>query len=219
MGGSGAGIGGGKRSNGGTITITGGKVTASGGATSAGVGGGQFGSAGTIVISGGSITAEGGSNGADRGGAGIGNGASFSEQQSGSVTISGGVIAATGNGGAADIGNGSPNYAGTDTAFSTGQNGDAVIFAEEISDESGEDGWTGVFFRGSDDEVRGNVSPAEDFQIPAGGTLHFEDGSTLNLPSGTYLPGDIALTGDGTLNPEEKRPQAQVSIGGDPGKT
>ena len=69
----GAGIGGGNKGSGGTITITGGEVTATGGGTGwsgAGIGGGNNGSGGTITITGGVVNATGGGGG----GAGIGGG-------------------------------------------------------------------------------------------------------------------------------------------------
>ena len=59
-----AGIGGGYWENAGTITINGGKVTATGGSFAAGIGGGNKASGGMITINGGNITANGGKYGA-----------------------------------------------------------------------------------------------------------------------------------------------------------
>lgn len=70
-----AGIGGGYWENAGTITINGGKVTATGGSFAAGIGGGSEGSGGSVTISGGKVTATGGKYGA----AGIGAGLEGSE--------------------------------------------------------------------------------------------------------------------------------------------
>lgn len=88
----GAGIGGAQGRDGGTITITGGTVTAisdesNGGS---GIGGGDEGDGGTITISGGTITATAGMSSA-----GIGGGAG---KKSGKITISGGTIVANGKG-------------------------------------------------------------------------------------------------------------------------
>ena len=96
--GAGAGIGGGRGGSGGTITIEGGDITATGGYRAAGIGGGQGGTSGTILIKGGDITALG--NGY---GAGIGGG---TFRPAGSITIEGGTIDATGVGGGAGIGGG-----------------------------------------------------------------------------------------------------------------
>ena len=63
----GAGIGGGYYGNGGSITITGGEVTATAGEDGAGIGGGYYGTGGSITITGGEVTAIGNR------GAGIGN--------------------------------------------------------------------------------------------------------------------------------------------------
>ncbi len=91
----GSGIGGGSYSEGGTITIAGGAVTANGGINGAGIGGGSDGNGGTITISGGTVTAYGGrtGNGNGGGGAGIGGGDS---SNGGNITISGGTVTANG---------------------------------------------------------------------------------------------------------------------------
>lgn len=103
---SGAGIGGGSMSNGGTITINGGMIEATGSAAGfsggAGIGGGGLGNSGTITISGGAIKATGGA-GALYGGAGIGGGGAA---YANTISISGGTITATGASGARDIGHG-----------------------------------------------------------------------------------------------------------------
>ncbi len=65
---SGAGIGGGFYKDGNDITITGGKVTATGGNYGAGIGGGNQGNGKNITITGGEVTAAGGTNGAGIGG-------------------------------------------------------------------------------------------------------------------------------------------------------
>ncbi len=94
-----AGIGGKGGESGGTITINGGTVTATGSkgsgiyqysAGGAGIGGGNSGSGGTITINGGTVTATG-----DACSAGIGGG---SYGEGGTITINGGSVNATGGG-------------------------------------------------------------------------------------------------------------------------
>ena len=95
-----AGIGGGKRYGGGTITINSGTIIATGGDGygGAGIGGGDNGNGGTITITGGNITANGGINGAGIGGGWTAYG--------GTVTISDGVVTAVGGDKCAGIGGG-----------------------------------------------------------------------------------------------------------------
>lgn len=102
--GGGAGIGGGRGSNGSDITISGGTVNATGGGNAAGIGGGAKtdanggGNGSNITISDGTVNAAGG-----EGGAGIGGG----KGSNGSViTISGGTVNANGGTDAAGIGGG-----------------------------------------------------------------------------------------------------------------
>ncbi|MGI6495813.1 MAG: hypothetical protein ACOX5G_06960 [Kiritimatiellia bacterium] len=95
---SGAAIGGGSDGSGGTVTIAGGTVTATSTAGGAGIGGGHDGDdGGTVVIAGGTVTAT------SRSGAGIGGGAGGS---GGMTTISGGTVTATSADGGAGIGGG-----------------------------------------------------------------------------------------------------------------
>ncbi|MGI6087424.1 MAG: hypothetical protein ACOYCD_05680, partial [Kiritimatiellia bacterium] len=100
----GAGIGSGSSGNGGTITISGGTVEATGGSWAAGIGGGGYGDGGTVTINGGVVIATGGYNGA-----GIGGG---DDNDGGTVIINGGVVAATGVDGGAGIGGGSKGNGG-----------------------------------------------------------------------------------------------------------
>lgn len=72
----------------GTISINGGKIEALGGGGSAGIGGGNQCSCDNIIITGGCITAQGGAENNDYGGAGIGSGATGSSY-CGTITISG----------------------------------------------------------------------------------------------------------------------------------
>ena len=89
---SGAGIGGGQRGSSGSITITGGRITATS-AGGAGIGSGEAGNADTIIITGGTVVAEG------KKGAGIGGGMKSTRYNTGgnftSIQISGGNVTAT----------------------------------------------------------------------------------------------------------------------------
>ena len=94
----GAGIGGGDYGSGENITITGGTVTARGGEASAGIGGGRCNDGKNITITGGTVTADGNDLGA-----GIGGGAEGSGED---ITITGGRVNATGGKNGAGIGGG-----------------------------------------------------------------------------------------------------------------
>ena len=95
---NGAGIGSGRNSSCGDITISGGIITAKGGYSGAGIGSGSYqSSCGDITISGGIITAKGGDSGA---GIGTGN----NSCSCGDITINGGTVTATGGEDAAGIG-------------------------------------------------------------------------------------------------------------------
>ncbi|WP_455138552.1 YDG domain-containing protein [Thermophilibacter sp.] len=229
---SGAGIGGGENGSGGTVTITDGAVTATGGDNSAGIGGGNFGSGSTVTISGGTVTTTGGYSGAGIGGgdsglggavtisggtvdatggtygAGIGGGYNGT---GGSVSITGGIVTAKGGDLGAGIGAGSSSSDGG--TFSAGEGGHAVIFAssvrgEAISDQSGKTSWSGVIFEGNSGEVYGsNVTPTEDFTIPADHALTVPEASGLTITKGVTLTNEgsvelakgCAFTNNGTL--------------------
>jgi hypothetical protein len=95
----GAGIGGSQGGSGENITISGGRVTATGGGYGAGIGGGNnSGSGKNITISGGIVTATGDIYGAGIGGGNNGHGEN--------ITISGGTVTAKGSSGGAGIGGG-----------------------------------------------------------------------------------------------------------------
>ena len=92
--------------SGGTVTITGGEVTATGksggsgigsGCAIAGIPGDEYGNGGEVTITGGKVTATGGNNAAGIGG---GNGGS----NGGTVNITGGDVTATGKSGGSGIG-------------------------------------------------------------------------------------------------------------------
>lgn len=105
----GAGIGGGSFGEGGEITIKGGKIDAQGGIHCAGIGGGNDRAGGTITIEGGTVKATGGNLGA-----GIGGGRRVNVGgHGGTITIEGGTITAQGSDGGAGIGGGYGGAGGT----------------------------------------------------------------------------------------------------------
>ncbi len=105
---SSAGIGSGRSSSCGNITISGCNVTAIGGQYAAGIGSGRSSSCGTVTISDGTVTATG-----SQYAAGIGSGYYYSS--CGNITINGGIVNATGGEHAAGIGSGRASSCGNIT--------------------------------------------------------------------------------------------------------
>jgi hypothetical protein len=87
---NGAGIGGGDDNDGGTVTISGGVVTATGVDGGAGIGGGDKGDGGTVAISGGTVFAQGSDGGADMGPGGNGMTAAANTFTGGSIRLAAG---------------------------------------------------------------------------------------------------------------------------------
>lgn len=118
----GAGIGGGSKGTGGTVTISGGTIAATGGLYGAGIGGGYLRAGGTVTVHGGTVTATGGMYGAGIGGGRSGNGDA--------VTITGGTVFARGNNGSADIG---PGFSGTASGANIFTGGSVRLANDSIS--------------------------------------------------------------------------------------
>lgn len=222
---NGAGIGGGQGDHyggsGGEITITGGVVKAesNGGAAIGGgySGGGTGGDGGKITITGGNTTASGYTGTAIGGGYGTNGGSG------GEVTITGGTVTATGNAsgntsvyiiGVEGIGGGRYDItSGTDGTFQTTNNGNAVIFASPIGDQSGKtsNAWHGIIFEGDAAGIiyGESVAPTDDFTIPTGKTLTIPDGVTMTVNSRITVNGTLAnngtIIGSGSITPEEKK--------------
>ena len=208
--GIGGGEGGGDGGSGGEITITGGVVKAEsnggaaiGGGYSGGVTGGD---GGTITITGGSVIA----TGVD--GAGIGSGYGTHGGSGGEVTITGGTVTATGGDGTEGIGGGRYDVtSGTDGTFETTGNGNAVIFASSIGDQSGKtsNAWHGIIFEGDEGKVYGNPTLADDLTIPENKALDIPSGKTLTVNSRITVNGTLAnngtIIGSGSITPEEKK--------------
>lgn len=213
-GGWGAGIGGGYGGSAGYIVINDGTVNASCTGTygyGAGIGSGGYNEGskandGTIIVNGGHITATN-----QETAAGIGGGCNYT---SGTVIITGGIV--TANGSRAGIGGGQDSSDGSFTTNITNEggtttDGNAIIFASSISDQSGKANrsWSGVIFEGDEGQVYGtSVTPAEDFEIASGKSLLIPTGSTLNISGITaasngnvYMEGTLTgtLSGSGSF--------------------
>ena len=158
----------------------------------AGIGGSNGGSGGTIKISGGKVDATGGWDGAGIGGGYNGSG--------GNIIISGGEVNATGGNNAAGIGGGEDGGGGS---FSTGTDGNAVIFATGsragIDHKGNQGSWQGVIFEGNDGKVYGNPAPTQDFTIPSDKTLTIDESKTLTIPAGVTMTNEGTITNNGAI--------------------
>lgn len=197
---SGAGIGGADGdgySSCGEVTIKGGIVRAEAGWLAAGIGGGSNGGCGKVTITGGIVTAIGKQESAGIGGSGRGSG--------GEVTISGGIVIA--QGGVANkkqyagIGKGHSGH--THGTFSTGNSGNAIIFANFIGDPSGKyfGSWSGLIFEGSEDgKIYGtNYTVTQNVKISSDKKLVIADGQTLTINQGVTLTNEGTIQNDGTI--------------------
>ena len=173
-----------------------------------GNGGNSYGgSCGTIIINGGTVTAT--STGY---GAGIGSGSGTHGGSGGEVMITGGTVKASSSRGAG-IGVGySDSEIGNSGTFQT-NNGNAVIFASSIGDQSGKtsNAWHGIIFEGDAAGIiyGESVAPTDDFTIPTGKTLTIPDGVTMTVNSRITVNGTLAnngtIIGSGSITPEEKK--------------
>lgn len=218
-----AGIGGVHHSTAGSITINGGNIEATGYNGGAGIGGGHAGAPQSVTINGGNVIANGGACGSNGGGAGIGCGYAVS---GGTVKINGGTVVANGNGkanqNAPGIGGGSSissdnttviinggvvtatcldnSVSGIGGNFSTGTDGNAVIFTNSISDQSGKGNWNGIIFEDNDGSVYGtSITITDDFTIESDITLTVSDGQTLIISDGVTLTNNGTIANNGTI--------------------
>ena len=207
----GAGIGDGYHGSGSTIKIHGGEIVATGYSGSAGIGSGfaaSIGSATVINIDGGIVTATCSDDALETlGGAGIGGGGAANSSVA--ITISGGTVTATGGKGADGIGNGGDKSSSAQpTTFSTGEDGNAVIYAtagegtdtEAIVGKDDTSNWRGVIFLGNDGKIYGDsVTPNENFSVPESSTLTIESGKTLVVADEITLTNEGTITGSGAI--------------------
>ena len=157
---------------------------------------------GEITITGGIVTAKGGI------GAGIGGGGvsilSKKRGAGGTITITGGIVTATSEKGQG-IGAGFCDYLGAGGIgepgiFTTGEKGNAVIFASSIGDQSRKDSWEGVIFEGTEGKSYGdNIIVESDFEIPQGYILTVEADKKLTIGKGATLTNNGTIVNNGTI--------------------
>ena len=176
-------------------------------------GNGYGGSGGAITINGGVVKAT------NTGGAGIGGGFGDYGGSGGEVTITGGTVTATGNArgntsayiiGVEGIGGGRYDItSGTDGTFQTTNNGNAVIFASSIGDQSHKADWSGIIFEGDEGKVYGNPTLADDLTIPENKALDIPSGKTLTVNSKITVQGTLTnngtIIGSGSITPDAKK--------------
>jgi hypothetical protein len=204
-------IGGGRSGSGGTTIINGGIVSAQATYLAAGIGGGQYGSGGTIIINGGTVNITSGYS-SDQG-AGIGGGQKGS---AGNITINGGTVNVSvqsqgyaigtgmmGSGGSITINGGVVKVENTYTSgnaiggasFSTGTDGNAVIYLEEQGNISGSsENWDAIVFKGDKGTLYGDVNMDYSLEIGSGQSLDINDGSSLNIAESG------SITNNGEIN-------------------
>ena len=177
--------------SGGIITINGGNVIASGD-LGAGIGGGM----GPIGADGGIITINGGTvKAGSNGGSGIGGGYCGGGKSAGAeITINGGNVTATSNN-SVGIGGNKPG------SFSTGNNGNAVIFAKSIAYKDNQSNWSGIIFEGNNDGIvyGTSVTPTDNFTIPTGKTLTIGENQTITIPEGKTLTNEGTIDNSGKI--------------------
>lgn len=186
---------------------------------SAGIGANQNQTTGTIIINGGRIEAR------SQSGAAIGSANESTGDHA--ITINGGVIVANSNYGAG-IGAGwessgqhnitinggivkaNSKYApgigfglecSGKSTFSTGTNGNAVIFTNSISDNSKESDWRGIIFNGSDaGTVYGScITIPASFSLESGKSLTVGETQSLVIPEGVTLTNEGSITNNGKI--------------------
>ena len=198
------------RSYGGSVIITDGTVTATGGKAkgtgeenhSAGI----FVRTGSITVSGGTVTATGGES--------TGSGINYSAglYAGVSVTVSGGTATATGGlastGSTADAGGSYGIFVESEDTFTVTINGNSVVRAN-MTGEEGVDGepisgdsidkQNAIVFENGEGTVYGSIELQEDLTIEAGESLTIPQDATLTIPEDTTLANEGAITNSGTL--------------------
>ncbi len=170
------------------ITIDGGNITATGGMYGAGIGGSYIYYGSNITINGGTIHATGGEGSAGIGGGYAGNGDN--------IIINDGFVYATGSDGAAGIGKGAACNNEETVRFSTGENGNAYIVANGISDTSNQDSWSGIFFPNGDGkgQVYGSPVLTKDLYITHPDTLTIPENASLEITKDVTLNNTAGAT-------------------------
>ena len=112
----------------------------------------------------------------------------------GTVTINGGQMVVTGGTGCAGI----------DGTFSTGDDGNAVIVANSISDNDNRDTWSGLIITQTENEGKiygkNSFELVNDLEIPEDYNLTIESDQTLAVPENVTLTNNGTIFGYGTIN-------------------
>lgn len=194
------GIGGGFKGGNVTVEINGGTVSATGVLRAAAIGSAHQATEKSIVtITGGDITAKGGSLAPCIGGGIDGKGES--------VTISGGVVKTISSNNTNGSGIGNPaTVAETNSTFSTGTSGKAVIITKNIADLSGISSWSGMIFKEGVGLIYGGDSYTleHNIEIPENNTLKIESGKTLTINDGVTLTNKGIIQKQGTITGQER---------------
>ena len=192
----------------GTVTVTGGGISAVGigGGGSSGSGG-DGGSGGTVVITGGTVTVTGGSSAAGIGG-GAGSGAYGSGSLGGSggtVVITGGTVSVTGGNNAVGICGG---FGGTGQRNTTGT---AVVLGANVTVSKISSNYFSASILPVTDgyQITGSLTLPDlvsEYTIPAGktltgssGSLTIPDGVTLTVEDGATVDSGLSITNNGTV--------------------
>ena len=183
-----AGVGGGNDCNGGTVTIWGGKLEATGcswgqEASGAGIGGGDDGDGGTVTIHGGDVTANG-----DYRAAGIGGG---EHGTAGTVTINGGKVDATGG----DLGAGIGTGDGTLHTEMNENTGSVTINGGRVYATGGHHG-AGI---GGGNKAGGVTITINDGYVNAKGTGRSSSGAGIGSGYNSGINADITINGGSVI--------------------
>lgn len=175
------------------ITIKGGNIESNVKRYAAGIGNGAD-SVGksSIKIRGGTITA----NAKYAAGIGVGDNATGDSD----IIISGGIVKTSSSSKyGAGIGIGIQSKG--KSTFSTGTNGNAVIFASSINDSSKESDWRGIIFNGSDaGTVYGTcITIPASFSLESGKSLTVGESQSLVIPEGVTLTNEGTITNNGKI--------------------
>ncbi len=183
----------------GTVTATGGKANGTDRNYSAGI----FVRTGSITVSGGTVTATGG----ESTGSGINYSAGLYARVS--VTVSGGTATATGGlastGSTADAGGSYGIFVESEETSTVTINGNSVVRlnttgdnAETISSQTTTQE-NSIVFENGEGTVCGNVTLREDLTVAAGETLTIPEDATLTIPSGVTVNNSGVITNEGTI--------------------
>ena len=208
----------------GNIIIRSGTINARGGNLAAAIGSSYFTGGGTVTIEGGHVTATGDNVNFETTGIGNGgHNISGNFITGGTVRITGGVVEALGTGGYPGIGTGTNCLGGTveisgGTVTAMGSDrglknmgidgkdltfnatGNAFILTDGIQPQENKKIWKGVIFENNEGSVYTGEPQSQSLEITTDATI--PDTVTLTIPEGTTLtiPSSVTLENDGTIH-------------------